>query len=132
MESLLSNTRKPDLSFFKDGHIDITARVAKSIGLEDGDVIDILKDGKELYLYVKIKSKDVIGMHAGRCRSTHPDKAHRNFRTNCKRLCNAIFDICNNDCLVKIAAGEAFEIPNIGLVVPLITRINLHQYDKRD
>lgn len=125
MESLLSNTRKPDLSFFQDGHINITARVAKSIGLEDGDVIDMLKDGKELYLYVKIKSKDVVGQHTGRCRSTHTNKSYRNFRTNCKRLCNAIFEMCDNDGVVQLAAGESFEIPNIGLAVPLITRINL-------
>ena len=41
MESLLGNTRKHDLSFFRDGHIDITARVAKCINIEEGDIIDI-------------------------------------------------------------------------------------------
>jgi hypothetical protein len=132
MESLIGNTRKPDLSFFKDGHIDITARVAKSINLEDGDVIDILKDGKELYLYVKTKSKDVVGLHTGRCRTTSPSKGYRNFRTNCKRLCDAIFGLCSNDGVVKLAAGESFEMPNVGIVVPLITRINLYKNDKRD
>lgn len=132
MESLLGNTRKPDVSFFKDGHINITARVAKTLNIEEGDVIDILKDGKELYLYVKAKSKDVVGLHMNRCRSTRPEKGYRNFRTNCKRLCDAIFQLCGSSEVVQLAAGEGFEIENIGIVVPLITRINLYKDDKRD
>ena len=130
MESILGNTRKPDLSFFRDGHIDITARVAKGINIEEGDVIDILKDNRELYLYVKTKNKDVVGLHTGRCRSTKPKMGCRNFRVNCKQLCDAIFEICGNPEGVQLAAGESFEMPNVGLVVPLITRINLYKNDK--
>lgn len=131
MESLLGNTRRPDISFFKDGHINITARVAKCLSIEEGDIIDILHHNGELFLYVKIKSKDVIGLHSGRCRSTRPKRGYRNFRINSKRLCDAIFEICGSD-MVKLAAGECFEMPEVGMVVPLITRINLYKDDTRD
>jgi hypothetical protein len=127
MESILGNTRKPDLSFFRDGHIDITARVAKGINIEEGDIIDILKDNRELYLYVKTKNKDVVGLHTGRCRSTKHKMGCRNFRVNSKRLCDAIFERCGNPERVQLAAGESFEMPNVGFVVPLITRINLYK-----
>lgn len=130
MESLLGNTRKPDISFFKDGHINITARIAKSLNIEEGDVVDILKDDRELYLYVKAKSNDLVGLHTNRCRSTRRKEGYRNFRANCKRLCDAIFEICHGSEVVQLAAGECFEMENIGLVVPLITRINLYKDDK--
>lgn len=132
MESLLGNTRRPDVSFFKDGHINITARIAKSLQIEEGDIIDILKHDKELFLYIKLKSKDVVGLHSGRCRSTRPKKGYRNYRINSKRLCDAIFKLCDGSDVVQLAAGEIVEIPNIGLAVPLITRINLYKDDKRD
>ena len=132
MESLLGNSRRPDVSFYKDGHIDITARVAKCLSLSDGDIIDIAKDGKELFLYVKLKNEQVVGLHTGRCRSTKPQKGYRNFRANCKRLSDAIFDICNATEGVQLMAGECQDIPNLGLAVPLITRINLYKNDKRD
>lgn len=124
MESLLGNSRKPDISFFRDGHIDITARVAKSLSLSDGDIIDILRDGREFYLYVKTRSSDVVGQHTGRCRPTRPN-SYRNFRINCKKLADAILAECNETEVVRLAAGESIEIPNIGVVIPLITRIKL-------
>jgi anaerobic selenocysteine-containing dehydrogenase len=132
MESLLGNTRKPDIAFYRDGHINITARIAKSLHIQEGDVVDIMKQDRELYLYVKMKSRDVVGQHTGRCRSTTPHKGYRNFRTNCKRLCDAIFGICGDSNIVQLAAGECIDIPDIGLAVPLITRINLYKDDKRD
>lgn len=124
MESILGNSRKPDISFFRDGHIDITSRVAKSLSLSEGDIIDILRSGKEFYIYVKTRNHDVVGQHAGRCRTTRPN-SHANFRTNCKKLTDAILAECNEAEVVRLAAGETMEIPNIGIVIPLITRIKL-------
>jgi hypothetical protein len=124
MESILGNSRKPDISFFRDGHIDITARVAKSLSLSEGDIIDILRSGKEFYIYVKTRTHDVVGQHAGRCRTTRPN-SHANFRTNCKKLTDAILAECNEAEVVRLAAGETMEMPNIGIVIPLITRIKL-------
>lgn len=132
MESLLGNSRKPDISFYKDGHIDITARIAKCLSLSEGDIIDIVKDGRELLLYVKLKSEQAIGLHTGRCRSTKPQKSYRNFRVNCKRLTDAIFEICNATDVVQLMAGECQDVPDLGRAIPLITRINLYKNDKRD
>jgi hypothetical protein len=124
MESILGNSRKPDISFFRDGHIDITARVAKSLSLSEGDIIDILRSDREFYIYVKTRNQDVVGQHAGRCRTTRPN-SYCNFRTNCKKLTDAILAECNEAEVVRLAAGETMEMPNLGVVIPLITRIKL-------
>ena len=129
MESLIGNTRRPDISFFRNGQINITARIAKYLFLSEGDIIDVMKSGKELYLYVKSRSKDIVGLHSGRCRSTRPKKGYRNFRANCKRLTDAIFEECDGDKVVRLAAGDPIDIEPLGKAIPLITRINLHYND---
>lgn len=129
MESLIGNTRKPDLTFFRNGQINITARIAKCLSLSEGDIVDILKSDRELYFYVKSRNGDIVGQHSGRCRSTRPKKGYRNFRVNCKRLTDAIFRECNGRDVVQLAAGDLIEIDHIGKALPLITRINLYNND---
>lgn len=53
MRSLLGKARRPDVIFRADGHFDITARVAGILGLSPGDVVDVLTDNCEYYLYVR-------------------------------------------------------------------------------
>ena len=52
MQSILGNTRKADITFYASGRIDISARVAKHLQLSRGDVLDIMIDQDEFYLYV--------------------------------------------------------------------------------
>lgn len=127
MESLLGNTRRPDISFYADGRIDITSRVARSLGLCDGDVVDIVKHEKEVYLYVKWRGSDVIGKHEAQCRATKPHASCTNFRAFSVRLCKAILDICKAENVARLAAGDKVTLEGIGSAIPLITRINLQQ-----
>lgn len=127
MESLLGNTRRPDVSFFSDGRIDINSRVALSLGLCNGDVVDIAKNEREVYLYVKWRGSDVIGKHTAQCRATKPHASCTNFRAFSVRLCTAILDICKAKDVARLAAGDKVTLEGIGSAIPLITRINLQQ-----
>lgn len=129
MESLLGNTRRPDVSFFKNGRIDITASVAKKLNLGNGDVIDIARCDRELYLYVKWRNHDVVGNHTARCKTTKSKERCANFRAFSVKLCASILEICNAENVVRLAAGDAIHVEGIGAAVPLVTRINLHNND---
>ena len=53
IQSLLEKSRKADISFHRNGKIDITARVARLLSLRRGDVIDVGVDNTECFLYVR-------------------------------------------------------------------------------
>ena len=44
MENIIERTRRKDITFYKSGRIDITARVARILNLKQGDSINISKD----------------------------------------------------------------------------------------
>lgn len=127
MGSILGNSRRPDVTFYSSGRIDITARIAKMLNLSQGDVIDIDFYNGEYLLYVRYKCNEVIGRHEARCLASK-NKSH-NFRAYSKRLTEAILCACNAD-KAQLASGAAVELDSIGLAVPLVTRNNL--YVKRD
>ncbi len=122
MESILGNTRRPDVTFYGSGRIDITSRVAKLLLLHDGDVIDVGKQGGEFYLYVRMRSAGVVGKHEGRIFASKRNT--RNFRAYSKRLCRAILDECGAQ-EARLPVGATVELPATGIAVPLITRYNL-------
>lgn len=132
VESILGNTRKADVAFFESGRIDITSRVAHALNISNGDVIDVAKAGREVYLYVKIKGCNAVGKHKAQCHPTKTKTQCRNYRAFSIDLCKAILDIIGGGGTARLAAGETTLLDGIGLAVPLITRINLHNDDKRD
>ena len=147
MTSILGNTRKPDVSFYSNGRIDIAARVVKVLGIERGDVIDVATDGDEYLLYVAHKGKEVSGAHEAQCYPSNIRKTH-NYRCHSKRLCDAMMAAVRTPlkCTIeaaagrpsgkpqgtvakeplRLAAGTAYESKSMGMVViPLITRLIL-------
>lgn len=123
MESLLGNTRRPDVSFYRDGRIDITSRVAKSLNLSAGDVIDVMKHGSEFYLYVRYRNFEILGKHEAQCHSTKRRSNH--FRAHSIRLCAAILQECKSDQAALLPAGQTIELPCAGTAIALITCNNL-------
>ena len=61
MQSILGNTRKADIVFYASGRIDITSHTATQLRLSRGDVLDIMDEKGELYLYVKYRVPNKIG-----------------------------------------------------------------------
>lgn len=88
MKSILSNSRKHDISFDASGQIDISAHVARKLSLSVGDVIDIAYEYGELYLYVKLRAGQYTGRHIGRVWATAHGKG--TFRTCSKKLARAV------------------------------------------
>lgn len=124
MKSIIGNSRRADIVFYRNGRIDITSSLAKQLQLQAGDVIDIGCAGKEYYLYVRTKSKDVVGRHRGQC---YPSKHNsHNFRTYCKPLCDFFFEGLEYDKL-NLATGEPEVTDTNGIAIPIITRQILQQ-----
>lgn len=88
MRTILDITRRHDVTFFPSGKIDITARVARIMELQRGDVIDIAIDGDEYYLFVRHRAQNVVGCHQATVWPTK-ERSH-NFRCYSRRLCNAM------------------------------------------
>ena len=124
MISLLRITRRPDVTFCQDGRIDITARIARMLSMEDGDVIDVGLEKGEYFIYVKLKASNAIGKHEACVHRTNKGKLRsNNYRAYSKTLAQAIR--CASKCeegSARLAAGDCVEIDGIGKAVPLITR----------
>ena len=130
MITLLRNTRRPDISFYRNGRIDITARTAKLIGIKDGDVIDIAVDNGEYYVYVRHKAECVIGRHEAQCyRTNRRSVICNNLRAHSIRLCAMILSIHNDANAVRLPVGEPQQHAELGCVLPIIVRNNIKKYD---
>lgn len=122
MESIIGNSRRPDVTFYVNGRIDITSRVARILQLNEGDVIDIGLQQGEYYLYVKNRANTLVGKHEAQCSASK--KKSMNFRAYSKKLSSAVLAFSKSD-KARIPIGEVVELPNIGWAVSLIIRNNL-------
>lgn len=126
MTSLLPNTRRPDVTFHPNGRIDITARIAKMLHLQRGDVIDVALSSGEYLLYVRLRNSQCTGRHEAAAMPTNKGKReNNNFRAYssrlCKAVCNEVFgaDYCGT---AKFPAGHPIVFGPNGTGVPIITR----------
>lgn len=120
---LIPNNRRADISFRQNGRIDISARVAKSVGIKKGDVINIKKINGEFYLYVAVPSDQCCGNYSARC--TQPNAASKNLRVWCSEICKSILSLFpENTAIARIPAGEVKNIDGTNHIA-LITHINL-------
>ena len=129
MAGILGNTRRPDVTFYRSGRIDITSRVAKLLDLHDGDVVDIDKHSGEWLLFVRHRNDKLIGAHEARCYASK--KNSRNYRAYSKRLCDAVLTEVGVTEIARLAAGESVDFSYYGVAVPLITCQILSHYDTR-
>ena len=127
MKSLLgSYSRKPDVSFYKNGRIDITARAARVIGIAPGDVLDVAYDGDEYYMFVRSKADECTGRHEAKCWPTK--KGSHNYRAHSKRLCTAIMKLSKAQDVVRLPIGDrALLFNKTTPAVILIARNNLSE-----
>ena len=105
MKSLLSNTRRAEVTFADSGQISISARVARIIDARPGDAIDVLCDGSDFYLYVSHRAKEMRGArYEATCYPAVRGGQH--IRANSRRLCETILDICRRHRRVALPVGE--------------------------
>lgn len=90
MINLLQHSRRPDITFCRNGRILITARVARILAIAPGDSINIAKDGRE-YLLFAVRHPADIGRHIARCYPTNKNSA--NYCANSVSLCRTMLEI---------------------------------------
>lgn len=128
MQSLLHNTRRPDVVFYRSGKISISSHAARLLDLESGDVIDIVTDGVEYFLYIPLHAEEVSGRrHEAKCYRAKKGVAH--FRANSVRLCAMILDLCKCAVRVALPVGDLRADPHGRPLLPLLTCIPA--YDQR-
>ena len=128
MKSILTRTRRHDLTFYRNGRIDITSRVAKMLGLTAGDVIDIAIEGMEYYLYVAHNGTDITGRHEAQLYATNHGKVCRNLRCSSKRLTRAVLAMHPDEDVVRLYAGRAEQLitpEGVITAVPIIVRLKV-------
>jgi hypothetical protein len=106
--------------------MDISAYAAKLLNLQQGDVIDIMIDGEEFYLYVARQQNSILGRYPGSVSRTRANGHH--FRVNSKKLCDVILCECKVSDKVRLYVGEPVNIHPYGTLLPIITRCAI--YDK--
>lgn len=122
MVSLLDRTRRSDVTFHASGRIDISAGVSLSLGLECGDVIDVLTDGRDYYLCIRHKAPDVVGRHEAQVwAANRKGRRHNYYRCWSRRLCGAVLGVCGGE-VARVTACDAEEKDG-RTVVPLIIRM---------
>lgn len=86
MIRLLHHTRRPDISFSRDGTINITARIVRDLALRPGDAISVATQDGEYFLHA-IRPLECVRLTA-RCYPTK--KGSRNYRAKSVELCRAL------------------------------------------
>lgn len=122
MKTLLEHTRRPDITFCRNGRISITARVARILSLAQGDSINIAYGGGELLLFA-LRHHESIGRHIARCFPTK--KGSNNLSANSVQLCRSVLSLANvRSDRASFMVGEAFE-RNHTLYLPIIIKCPL-------
>lgn len=122
MKSILTNSRKHDMSFHASGKIDISAHIARKLSLVPGDVIDIAQESGEWYLYVKLRSGNYTGRHEGRVWATNRGKG--TFRTCSKKITDAVLAAADVAGRLRCPCGSEIERDNIKYI-PIVYRCSL-------
>lgn len=119
MTNILSQTRRPDITFARSGRIQISARVARLLSLSIGDAINIATDNGEYLLYVQNRASQMIGSHIATCYPSKKGSHH--YRANSVALCNAILDIDRIPIQASYYVGSPYCI-NGTKYLPIITK----------
>lgn len=125
MQTILQTTRRPDVSFYPDGKIDITACVVRMLDMQPGDVIDVAVDGQEFLLFVRVRQAS--GNHEAKVNPTKQNS--HNFRCYSRRLCEfMIGKNCTSPTeTLRVPAGKVRMHDVYGKMVSLVTRLNIHK-----
>lgn len=121
MVSLLGNSRKHDIVVFNSGRIDISARIAKMLNIQDGNILDIMIDKGELLLYVKHRNP-VFGKHEAVVKFSNRYGKH--CRLHSKKIAQFIIDKTNGLTSVRLSIGEPVFYEN-EMMLPIITKLEL-------
>lgn len=118
--------RKPDIVIRNGGVINLSANVVSRLELREGDVISLLEDKSECYIYVQCRREDAIGSYSGVCRPSKQGSRH--LRAHSSVLCSYLSSKLGGK-NIDLIVGELVTIPSVGNALPIIMR---NRYDSRD
>ncbi len=119
MIDLIPQTRRPDITFIRDGRILLAAKLVRALAISPGDSINISRLNGEFLIHASPNSLS-IGRHEAMCRPTK--KNSNNFCANSTRLARAILDAAGIPAnRAAFPVGEAFTLNN-KTYIPIITR----------
>lgn len=130
MESIIGCSRRPDITFYADGRIDITARIVRQLSLGEGDCIDVGKLRDDYFLYVRRRFDPTVNFGYEATVRTTKRRSH-NFRAYSVRMCRAVLKIYKAERKVSPQLGQPLCHDNYGVIIPLI-RINLAKQNTSD
>lgn len=123
MRSLLGDrVRKHDIVFYPSGRIDISAHAARQIGLSPGDVVDIVTERGEYYLYVRIR-KPLFGRFEAQV--YRDNRRSRRLRTNSQKLRKALLGESGNADVIRLCVGKPVQDDRFGILLPIVTNLHL-------
>ncbi len=125
MFNLLVNTRRPDVSFNRNGKIRLTARVVRMLSMSPGDSINIaVNDGEYLLHSTPHDADETLRRFEAKC---YPSKrgGGKHYCANSVRLCRSLLSSigCTAD-KVSFIVGDAIEM-NGKIYLPIITQYQL-------
>lgn len=124
MKSLLGIIRRSDVIFRADGHFDLTARVVRALNIVPGDVVDVLSDGYEYYLYVAHHVSDTsLGRFEAQVFPS--SKRGKHFRGSSRRLCKVMLNLAGADYKAALPCGDLIKDKDGRLLLPIIVKFNL-------
>lgn len=122
MKSLLPNSRRADVVFYRGGKITLSSHVVRILGISPGDVIDVLHDGADYFLYVSHYAENVQGLrYRARCYSAK--RGTSNLRANSARLCSTILSITHCQDFAALPVGNLITDPLGRKLLTLLTCI---------
>lgn len=126
MESIIGSPRRADITFHHNGCIDITSRVAKSLGIKPGDSIGIMRDGYEYYLKCHHHVESASGFWVAVCRPASR-KGSGYMRAYCKQLTAPVLEACAAHKKVGLPCGEIVSDRLGNKLMPIIMRLIIHK-----
>jgi hypothetical protein len=119
MNSILQHLRRPDISFRRDGLIQISTRLTQLLSLQKGCGINITMHNGEYYIFALYRTPMEPRSHVATC---FPSKRGGNhFRVHSSKLCAAMLNAVNAPSRASFFVGGAEQI-NGKTFVPIITR----------
>jgi hypothetical protein len=116
-------SRRPDITIYRSGRIDISAHVADKLDIHQEDVIDIAADDDgEIYLYVSHRAP-LYGRFRGRCVRTN--RCGRHMRAHSEPICDELFrqmHLPASVLVARIASGELRTINNVNYLTLILKR----------
>lgn len=115
------HTRKTDLSVYtSSGLIELSARIVRELGCQQGDTIGLLEEGVEHYLCV-MKKKGVGRSAATVCRVNRGSRFMRVWSVDlAKKICSEL-SLTEEPKKVSLYCGEAIDTA-YGKAIPIITK----------